>query len=120
MMNLQNMPNKVLKEYGTMKITVISPNFLVWKFIFYISFKFKGFNIFIKQCYLISQSVKKIQKKNPKGLQKQTRESQCFHQTVRIAIVKKSRFIKEEESSGLLRSLGITASLDKVPLSGLF
>ena len=53
------MLNKVLKEYGTMKITAISPNFLVWKFIFYISFKFKGFNIFIKQCYLISQSVKK-------------------------------------------------------------
>ena len=114
------MLNKVLKEYGTMKITAISPNFLVWKFIFYISFKFKGFNIFIKQYYLISQSVKKIQKKNPKGLQKQTRKSQCFHQTVRFAIEEKSRFIKAEESSGLLRSLGIRAGLDKVPLLGLF
>ena len=67
-----------------------------------------------------SKCKKKIQKKNLKGLQKQTRKSQCFHQTVRFAIEKKSRFIKEEESSGLLRSLGIRAGLDKAPLLGLF
>ena len=78
MMNLQNMPNKVLKEYGTMKITVISPNFLVWKFIFYISFKFKGFNIFIKQCYLISQSVKKYRRKTQKGCKNKQGKANAF------------------------------------------
>ena len=31
---------------------------------------------------------------------------------------KKSRFIKEEEGSGLLSSLGIKTPLSKVPLSG--
>ena len=31
---------------------------------------------------------------------------------------KKSRFIKEEEGSGLLSSLGIKAPLSKAPLSG--
>ena len=32
---------------------------------------------------------------------------------------KKSKFIKEQESSGLLISLGITTPLSKVPLVGL-
>ena len=68
------MLNKVLKEYGTMKITAISPNFLEWKFIFYISFKFKGFNIFIKQCYLISQSVKKNTEEKPERVAKTNKE----------------------------------------------
>ena len=32
---------------------------------------------------------------------------------------KKSKFIKEQESSGLLISLGITTPLSKIPLVGL-
>ena len=31
---------------------------------------------------------------------------------------KKSKFIKQQESSGLLRSLGIKTSLSKIPLVG--
>ena len=31
---------------------------------------------------------------------------------------KKSRFVKEQEAKGLLRSLGMKTSLNKVPLSG--
>ena len=31
---------------------------------------------------------------------------------------KKSRFIKEQETSGLLRSLGIRIGLDKIPILG--
>ena len=35
-----------------------------------------------------------------------------------ICCSKKSRFIKEQESSGLLSSLGIKTPFSKIPLSG--
>ena len=51
-------------------------------------------------------------------MQKQKEENQCFYQNVQRVIVKKSRFIKECQASGLLSSLGIKTGLDKTPTLG--
>ena len=40
-------------------------------------------------------------------MQRQKEEKQCFYQNVQCVILKKSIFIKEQEASGLLSSLGI-------------
>ena len=37
---------------------------------------------------------------------------------MQCVIIKKSKFIKEQEASGLLRSLGIKTVLSKIPLVG--
>ena len=51
-------------------------------------------------------------------LQKQIKEIQCFDQNVQCAVVKKSRFIKQQEASGLLSSLGLKTALGKTHLLG--
>ena len=45
---------------------------------------------------------------------------QCHHQNIPYAVVKKSRFIKNQETSGLLHSLVIKTPLSKIPLLGNF
>ena len=42
---------------------------------------------------------------------------QCCYQNM-LYVVKKSRFIKEQEAKGLLSSLGLKTSLNKIPLLG--
>ena len=41
---------------------------------------------------------------------------QCYHQILLYAVVKKSRFIKEQQASGLLSSLNIKTSFRKILL----
>ena len=43
-------------------------------------------------------------------------EKQCYYQNVLYAIVKKSRFNKKQEATGLLSSFGIKTTLSKIPL----
>ena len=45
-------------------------------------------------------------------------EKQCYYRIVQYAIVKKSRFIKNQEAKGLLSNLGIRTPLSKVPILG--
>ena len=75
------------------------------------------FKLYIKRCYRIVWSVEKIQKKIQK-LQRQKMEQYCFYQNVQCVIVKKSKFIKHQDTSGLLSSLGIKTRLSKIPLVG--
>ena len=49
----------------------------------------------------------------PRGLQRQIKENQCFYQNLQCVILKKKRFIKMQEASGLLSILGIKTGLDK-------
>ena len=41
-----------------------------------------------------------------------------FHETAWFVIVKKLRFVKEQEASELLNSLGIKTPLSQVPIFG--
>ena len=43
---------------------------------------------------------------------------QCYYQNVQYVIIKKSRFIKNQEVKGLLSNLGIRTPLSKVPILG--
>ena len=45
-------------------------------------------------------------------------ESKCFYQTVQCIIIKKSRFIKEQEANGLLSSLEIKTPESEISLVG--
>ena len=69
----------------------------------------KTFNILINN---IVWNVEKIQKVKTQKTQK-TKEK-CFYQKVRCVTV--SKFIKEEETSGLLSSLGIKTPLSRIQL----
>ena len=42
---------------------------------------------------------------------------QCYYQNM-LFVVKKSRFIIEQEAKGLLRSLALKTPLNKIPLLG--
>ena len=53
----------------------------------------------------------KIQKAKSQGLI-------MFHETAWFVIVKKLRFVKEQEASELLKSLGIKTPLSQVPIFG--
>ena len=44
-------------------------------------------------------------------------EEQCFYQNVKC-VSKKSKFVKVQEASGLLSSLGIKTTLSKIPVVG--
>ena len=71
------------------------------------------FKLYIRQCYLVVWSVEKIQKVKIQNL--------SGKKTGRIMLLskcagcdsKKSKFVKKQEASGLLSSLGIKTSLDK-------
>ena len=43
---------------------------------------------------------------------------QWYYQNAQYIIIKKSRFIKNQEAKGLLSNLGIKTSLSKVPILG--
>ena len=58
---------------------------------------------------------KHTESKNPKFAKTKT-EEEYFYQNVQCVIVKKSKFIKEQEASGILSSLGIKTPLSKIPL----
>ena len=60
---------------------------------------------------------KKIQKHKSKSF-KIPIIKQCCYQNVLYVVLKKSRFIKEQEAIALLSSLGIKTPLSKIPLLG--
>ena len=64
----------------------------------------RRFYLFIKQCYCIVWSVEVIQKVKIQNFQGQKRKNNEK---------KKSKFIKQQEASGLLSSLGIKTPLKK-------
>ena len=49
---------------------------------------------------------------------KALKTKQCYHQKALYAVVKKSRFMKEQEAKGLLSSLSLKAPFNKIPLIG--
>ena len=72
----------------------------------------------MKQFYLTVWSVeKKTESKNPKAVRTKngriTLLSKCA-----VCKCKKSKFLKEQEAMGLLRSVGIRTLLSQIPLLG--
>ena len=62
-----------------------------------------------------------MHKVKTRELQRQIKENLCFYQYVQRVIenfFKKSRFIKQQEASGLLTNLEIRTSLKKIQLLG--
>ena len=73
----------------------------------------------MKQCSHIVWSVEKnTECKNPKVVKTKNRGIMLLSKCA-LCDSKKSKFIKEEEASGLLSSLGIKTLLGKIPLVGL-
>ena len=66
----------------------------------------EDFSLFIKQCYHIVWSLGKIQKEKSKICTVKKRKNNAF---IKFAMrdSKKSKYIKQQEASGLLCSLGI-------------
>ena len=62
---------------------------------------------------------KNTESKNPKVAKTKSRRIMLLLKWA-VCDSKKSKFIKEQEASGLLSSLGIKAPLSKVPLAGPF
>ena len=62
---------------------------------------------------------KNTESKNPKLAKTKSRRIMLLLKWA-VCDSKKSKFIKEQEASGLLSSLGIKAHLSKVPLAGPF
>ena len=59
---------------------------------------------------------KNAESKNPKVARAKT-EEQYFYQNVECVIVKrKTKFVKQQQASGLLSSLGIKTPSSKIPL----
>ena len=92
--------NNVLKDYEEMKEE--TKDFL--------------FCLFVKQSYHIVWNVEKIQKEKIQKFQGQKTDELCFYQNVQFMIIKKLKFTKQQEVSGLLSSLEIKAPLCKIPL----
>ena len=74
-------------------------------------------NLFIKHCHrIIVWSVKKnTESKNPKIKRTENGRIMLLSKCA-MCDSKKSKFIKEQEASGLLISLGIKTPLSKIPL----
>ena len=78
----------------------------------------KKFKLYIKQCCLIVWSVEKnTEIKTPKVVKTKNERIMLLSKCT-VCNGKKSKFIKEQEPSGLLRSLGINTPLNKIPLLG--
>ena len=60
---------------------------------------------------------KNTESKNPKGLRTKNGRIMVFSKC-EVCENKKSKFIKEQEASGLLSSLGLKTPLSKTPLVG--
>ena len=96
----------MLKEYGNMKKEIRNLKLLI-----------ESFSLFIKQCYCIVWSVEKnTESKNPKVWN--TKKERIILLSKCEACDKKSEFIKEQEGSRLLISLGMKAPLSKIPFVG--
>ena len=70
-----------------------------------------------KQCHLIVQNEEKIQKTNQIVSDTSNGKTMLLWKWA-ICGSKESRFIKEQEASGLLSSLGLKTPVSKVPLLG--
>ena len=79
----------------------------------------KDFNLFIKQCYFIVWSEERKQniKKQTVAKTKKKRRSMLLTKFA-VCDSENVRFIKEQESSGLLKSLGIKILFIKILLVG--
>ena len=66
----------------------------------------EDFNLFIKQCYRIIWSEKNIESKNPKFAETKNGKKMLLSKC-EVCDSKKSKFMKEQEASGLLSGLGI-------------
>ena len=72
----------------------------------------------MKQCSHIGSVEKNTECKNPKVVKTKNRAIMLLSKCA-LCDSKKSKFIKEEEASGLLSSLGIKTLLGKILLVGL-
>ena len=66
----------------------------------------ENFSLFIKHCYRIVWSVEKIQKAKMQKLKGKKRKKMLLLKCGKCDS-KKSKFIKQQEASGLLSSLGV-------------
>ena len=77
----------------------------------------KDFSLFIKQCYLILWSAEKIQEVKTQSLKRQIGKLILLSKWA-VCHIKKLRFIKEHQASGLLRNFGLKIHLRKILLLG--
>ena len=98
--------NHMLKEYEEMKERNQKFKDLI-EFI-------EDYSLFVKQCYRIVWS---IESKNLKVARRKNGRLMLLSKCA-VCNSKKSNFIKTQEASGLLSSLGIKIPLNKTPLSG--
>ena len=98
--------NHMLKEYEEMKERNQKFKDLI-EFI-------EDYSLFVKQCYRIVWS---IESKNLKVARRKNGRLMLLSKCA-VGNSKKSNFIKTQEASGLLSSLGIKIPLNKTPLSG--
>ena len=90
-------------------------NFIIWKKKSKILITNK---LYIKQCYGIVWSVEKnTSSKNPEVLRTKN-ETIMLLSKCKVCDSKRSKFIKEQGTSGLLSSLGIKTPLNKISLFG--
>ena len=79
----------------------------------------EDFSLFIKQCYRIVWSVEKIKVQNPEVEKTKNRRIMLLSKCA-VSDSKISKFIKQQEASKLLSSLGIKTPLSKIHLVGPF
>ena len=73
------------------------------------------FNLFLLSCCLKCR--KYTESKNPRAAETNKRKPMLLSEC-EVSDSKKSRFIKEQEASGLLNSLGLKTYLSKIPVLG--
>ena len=76
----------------------------------------EDFSLLIKECY--HKCRKNTESKNQKSCKDKKRKNNFFLSKCAVCDSKRSKFIKEQKASGLLRSLGIKTPLSKIPLVG--
>ena len=75
----------------------------------------EDFSLSVKKCYCIAR--KNTESKNRKVARTKNRRIMLLSKCA-VCDSRKSEFIKEQETRGLLSSLGIKTSLSKIPLVG--
>ena len=101
--------NNVLKEYDEMKNEIKNLNSWIVH---------QRFSLFIKQCdHVVSSVEKNTESKNSKCAKTKNGRIMLFTKYA-VCDSKNSKFIKEQEASELLSSLGIQTPLSKIPLVG--
>ena len=76
----------------------------------------RKFKLHIKQCCLVGWSLEKILKVKTQRLEKRKNGRITLSLNCAVCDVKKSKFIKEQEASGLFSSSGIETPLTQIPL----